>query len=366
MSQARIKDQCIFFSWVVIIGAAFTYLPSHAGEEQPDYIQEISKAINPVYDGYVARVFVRGSKIIYGYSARRFNLGEVRIMDLKGKDRKYRSLISLGSESFMNKDYGVYSSYPRLVAVISNDQYIINLGCAADFPAVSKRSSGGVTGNVILYDAKQKRFTNLTKLDGRSGKSASALKWFPQNGILLLEESRYTTTYSDRWPDPKTARPECLKISDGKRYPIDDFPRINAWYKSHQSIRISRTEQRGEKEKHTVWTITKKGTDDTIVFETKKDHPTLRIFQIGEGYLCISHPELGTYLVDFAGVIRARISTDMAIDCNEDNSTLVLQSRTTDGNGQHRYWLMDLNQYFQYVRIGIHKQNGGLLKMRGR
>ena len=214
MSQARIKDQCVFFSWVVTMWAAFMYLPSHAGEDRPDYIQEISKAINPVYDGYVAKVFVRGNKIIYGYSSRKFNVGEVRVMDLKGKDSKYRSLISLGIEGAMNKDHGVYSSWPRLVAVISNDQYIINLGCAADFPAVTKRSSGGVTGNVILYDAKQKRFTNLTKIDGRSGKSEKALKWFPQNGVLLLEKSRYepvARTFSIR---PQIHHNPCITLDE--------------------------------------------------------------------------------------------------------------------------------------------------------
>jgi len=342
--------QCAF----ALFATAVTGNVARAGE--PAYLKDISHAINPVYDGYVDRVIVNGNRIDYhvhgsGMVVANGHVVSTNVKAMAGKNRK-TVVFELGPDADFAKSRGVYSAYPQLVAVISNGSYLINLNCYRDFPGATGKRSGGIAGNVVVYNSRDRSFRNLTRLDARSGEHTKALRWFEKQRVVLLERSRAQAGANLPLSVRETGKVELRSFPEWKQLPIDRYPAIKAWYQLQKRITVDndvRTTVKG-------WSINVGKGRGRLVFDAPPSKWALRVYPISDSAICISNESLGTYLADINATFRIHVSDAVAIDYDIEAGRLLLKSRQRDDNGQHRYWLLDLRKYLKHINRSLNFQ----------
>lgn len=312
-----------------------------AGESTLDDVQEISRYINPKTDGFVSNVIIAGDKVIYAVSGPGLSGTDLEIVaSSMGGGPINASVVRVGLNSPLAKR-GVFNENPHLVGFVSPDKYLINLVCCKDFPNPTDTTSGGATGNAVLYDAGTKTFSSLTKLDRQSGRSCRALRWFPARGLLLLEQTdlqEITSAKSAR----ATRKPICLKVSDGAVYPIAAFPGINDWYATHAGLEVRRDLVGEGAERNIRWSLRHTLMHGEVVFSSGQADEGLAVFASDKSQLYVSNTRLGTYLVDLASNMKIRVDERVAIACDQNNDLLVVRSPSAKAGKPTRYWQVKL------------------------
>ena len=320
------------------------------------YETEITVAVEPGY-GYVSKVVLRpDGRIITMVSGLGQACYDGWLREAASASDPPVELTKLGPNSLMAKDARIYSSSPHLVAAVGSSQFILNLNCDDRFPEVTRIPTQGATGNVILYDHEVGSFTNLTELTRDSGRFAKALAWFPEERVLLIEESEIG--YSDE-PGPKlgTGRALCLRLDGTRLDDLEVHPRVAAFYRARLSVDVTWKLREEDEKEYVVWTIRRTPDGKTLTFklDAASSYPrvprALRVFRLEPeaSAVVVSHSDIGTWLADFDGSVHARLSRDVAIEFDQDQDVIVLRSAERQEDGRYRFWLFDLANYRKHL-----------------
>ena len=321
------------------------------------YETEITVAVEPG-DGYVSKVLLRpDGRIVTMVSGLGQACYDGWLREATSASDVPVRLTVLGPNSLMAKDAGIFSSSPRLVAAVGASQFVLNLNCDVRFPEVTRTPTHGATGNVILYDHEAGSFKNLTELTGESGRFAEALAWFPEERVLLLEESEIGS--SDE-PSPMlgTGHPICLRLDGTRLDNLEVHPRVAAFYRARSSVDVTWKLREEDEKEYVVWTIRRTTDGKTLTFklDAASSYPrvprALRVFRLepeASAAVVVSHPDIGTWLANFDGSVHARLSRDSAIDYDHDRNVIVLRSAERQEDGRYRFWLFDLTHYGKHL-----------------
>jgi len=250
------------------------------------------------------------------------------------------------------------ATYPYLLGSPAKNQYLLIVNSGKKFPDKEIGPWDMKAGNIILYNSKLKTLENLSNLDGTSKECIEAIKWFPESGILLMEKGK---------PDgqdtpsivPGTGKPFYLVLKTRKFSAVSKIKKIKEWYVDYKKFKIDHR-------------LSKKGKTNLLTFsflygESKKLDENKKLFsftpiikldedpralQLGGGLWIVTHSEIGSYLIDKEGTLAVQISKHIVVDYNKGN--LMLQSKS-DADGQRKYWLLNLNSYFEYLKRRVSK-----------
>ncbi len=314
--------------------------------------EDITEYLRPVGDGHVSKIILERDKIFLMRSYPGESTPNAELIEIvRGKPVLRKSLFEIGIDSSLSKNNKVYHQNPELVAKVGDGLFLLNLLCGSEFPVYgTSQAHRGATGNVILFNRNANTFTNLTKLDGQTGKYARAVRWFPEHGaILVLEYEREDKIVPA--PTETVKKAICLKLSDFSEHSVNRFEDIAKWYRIYSGLRV-RIHRSLEQEESIKWTILNGDNVNAVVFDVKDDGRTmsgLRVFPFSPYLACVGNEKIGTYLIDYGGFIRNRISMHEAFDYDNENRILFLQSSSRDENGERRYWVLDMNVYISSV-----------------
>lgn len=342
------------FLWISILAAGPCCGFVVAAESSAtSLMKDITPYLQPVGDGHISKIIFSDPKIYVMRSHPGFAADNGQVVQISRTDPSSKQVLcDLGSDSALAKEKGVQNHQPELVAEIDHGVLLLNLVCGRDFPDVGPRKDG-VSGNAILFHTVNKTFTNLTKLDGRSQKYMRALHWFPNEGIILLGEYDREDKIV---PAPKqgTGKPLCLKASDSSFCSVQEFPEIQRWFELHSGLKKRMQQYTGRSQRaHIKWSISRQNKPGEVIFESAYTGRTiagLAVFPFNNDLLWASSRDLGTYLVDFEGFFRNRVSVHEAFDCDYQRKKLFLRSAEQDENGEHTYWIFDTDRYARYVQ----------------
>jgi len=311
--------------------------------------EEITKLIRPIVDCHVSKIIFDDEKLFVMLSGPGQSMPNGRLIEvLRREPSSKKVLFDLGADSGLAKENGVYHQNPELVARIRTDVFLINLVCGKDFPLRQDRpAEQGASGNVVLFFNGTKRFTNLSKLDGASGKYHRALRWFAEEGVVLIAEYDREDKIVPTGKKP-TERPVCLKFSDLSFRSIEPFPNVKRWYELNADLSAKMEPNAKGGSGHLKWTILDRKHKAEVVFDFKPngvERSGLLLFPFDNDLACASSKDIGTYLVDFDGVVRNRVSTEEAFGYDYEHNTLFLRSIKKDEDGEHRYWMANMNDF---------------------
>jgi len=270
-------------------------------------------------------------------------------------DSEMLTELSLGENSLLSKNEGVYSSYPDLAAVTTNGDYIINLVCNAKFPGVYQQKDGlFVTGNVILYSPPTDNSVLLTHLNGKERRFARAEELFPNGWVLIREYSMAQGCFPRAGKDVLSAY--FINPGTGERKELDSLPSNARWYYESKDI-YSLPLLHDQEANTSTWRINWQGQQSIIIAGGIWEEPAEVLYvSLSCEILLVSHEAFGTMLIDRQTHARIIISELplVSFDLSRCNAVVGKPPKTPGSDRETGcYYAVDLQALLHHLQGGL-------------
>ena len=278
-------------------------------------------------------------------------IGEAYELDLRWRKRKLVVEVNPQLAGAI-----IYYRFPHLAAKVDDFRYIIDLEGVE-----SALLRYGVSRNVFLYDTRRKSapgrgWRALTRFTGTSGKGARTLKYFAEEGVVLVEVGKLSD--SDVAHIMKgTEVPFCVTLDTARMRPLEGYPRIADWYRRYRAARSVISFDKQQDGAGWVYTFSKPGAPGTrsVHFVQPYYDILTRVFHLTGDFYVIGNVLMGTHIFDLEGLTDMKLGGYVPLGVDEERMRILLRSRRHDEHIEYRYWLLDLRAYFQALqeRLGL-------------